>query len=114
VKLLSEYIDEGLEIIAEEKGGKKEWYIQGPMICAEKVNANGRIYKADTIATEVDRYIREVVKQNKAVGNSIMPPARTSITNEQVISSPNYIVSVIHGWAALNSSTHPWEGSPSP
>jgi hypothetical protein len=68
VKLLSEYIDEGLEVIAEEKGGKKEWFIKGPMICAEKVNANGRIYRADSIAKGVDRYIREVVNQNRAVG----------------------------------------------
>jgi hypothetical protein len=68
VKVLSEYIDEGLEVVAEERGGKKEWYIRGPMICAEKLNANGRIYRADSIAKEVDRYIREVVNQNKAVG----------------------------------------------
>ncbi len=68
-KLLTEYVDaDGLEVIEEGVGDKKSLYIVGPFIVAEQKNANGRIYRADVLAKEVDRYDREVIQKNKAVG----------------------------------------------
>ena len=55
MKLITETIEE-VKVITEEKGGVKSLYIQGPFLVAEKKNRNGRMYKTETLAKEVNRY----------------------------------------------------------
>jgi hypothetical protein len=67
MKLITETIEE-VKVITEEKGGVKSLYISGPFLVAEKKNRNGRMYRTETLAKEVDRYNEEYVKKNRAFG----------------------------------------------
>ncbi len=67
MKLISEEI-ESVEVITEEKNGKKTLYIQGPFLQAEIVNRNKRCYPLDTMVNEVKRYSDSFVNTGRALG----------------------------------------------
>ena len=67
MKLISEEI-ESVEIIAEEKNGKKNLYIQGPFLQAEVVNRNKRFYPLETMVNEVSRYNSTFTDKGRALG----------------------------------------------
>ena len=73
-KLLVEKPDSrNVEYVIEEKnlkGGDKKsrLYIVGEYMCAEKENKNHRVYCAQEMSNEVNRYNEEFVKQNRALG----------------------------------------------
>ena len=67
MKLISEEI-ESVEIIAEEKNGKKSLYIQGPFLQAEVVNRNKRFYPLETMVNEVSRYNSTFTDKGRALG----------------------------------------------
>jgi hypothetical protein len=67
MKLITETVEE-VKMITEEKNGVKTLYIQGPFLVAEMKNRNGRMYKTDTLAKEVNRYNEEYVTKNRAFG----------------------------------------------
>ena len=58
------------EYIVEENtdSKKKNLYIQGVFMEAEKENKNRRIYPIDEMHREVDRYLKEMVAQGRAMG----------------------------------------------
>ena len=58
------------EYIVEENtdSKKKNLYIQGVFMEAEKLNKNNRIYPIDEMHREVDRYLKEMVAQGRAMG----------------------------------------------
>ena len=67
MKLISEEI-ESVEIIAEEKNGKNNLYIQGPFLQAEVVNRNKRFYPLETMVNEVSRYNSTFTDKGRALG----------------------------------------------
>lgn len=73
-KLLVEAPDtHNVEYVIEEKnlkdGGKSErLYIVGEYMCAEKENKNHRVYCAQEMNREVQRYNENFVKKNRALG----------------------------------------------
>ena len=67
MKLISEEI-ESVDILTEEKDGKKTLYIQGPFLQAEVVNRNKRCYPIATMMKEVKRYSDEFVSKGRALG----------------------------------------------
>ena len=67
MKLIAEEI-ESVEIIAEEKNGKKSLYIQGPFLQAEVVNRNKRFYPLETMVNEVSRYNKSFTDKGRALG----------------------------------------------
>lgn len=67
MKLITESIEE-VKVLTEEQNGIKSLYIQGPFLVAETKNRNGRMYKTDTLAKEVNRYSEEYVSKNRAFG----------------------------------------------
>jgi hypothetical protein len=76
MKLITETIEE-VKLVTEEKDGVKTLYIQGPFLVAEMKNKNGRMYKADTLAKEVNRYNEEYVTKNRAFGELGHPDSPT-------------------------------------
>lgn len=58
------------EYIVEENtdNKKKNLYIQGVFMEAEKENKNRRIYPIEEMHREVDRYLKEMVSQGRAMG----------------------------------------------
>ena len=67
MKLITEQI-EPVEILTEERDGKKSTYIKGVFLQTEITNRNGRMYKYETMAREVSKYNEEFIKKGRALG----------------------------------------------
>lgn len=78
MKLISEYIDHGLEYIVEaNKAGEKKYAIEGIFAQAEGKNRNGRVYPRGIMESAVDKYITEQVRTGRAVGELNHPSGPT-------------------------------------
>jgi hypothetical protein len=68
MKLITELVEQ-VEYISEAKeSGEKEHYIHGIFLQADKKNRNGRIYEMTILEPEVNRYVTEIVRNNRAYG----------------------------------------------
>ena len=67
MKLITEQIDD-IEILREEKNGKKLLYIEGTFLQGNIKNRNGRMYPMETLAREVDKYSNTYIKSGRAMG----------------------------------------------
>lgn len=67
------------DIILNEATGekKKAYFVEGVFLQSQVKNRNGRIYPVDVMGTEVDRYVREMVERNRAVGELGHPDGPT-------------------------------------
>ena len=75
--LISEQISDEVQLITEEKNGKKEQYIEGVFLQAGIKNRNGPIYPIETMKKEVNRYIKEFVNKKRAYGELGHPEGPT-------------------------------------
>jgi len=67
--LITEQVDKLLtESIIDEATGKKDWFINGIFMQAEKQNRNGRIYPSRILEREVKRYDNEFIQTSRAIG----------------------------------------------
>jgi hypothetical protein len=76
MKLIREEV-EAVEVLYEEKNGKKHFYIQGPFLQGDVKNRNGRIYESNILAKEVKRYNESYVDKNRAMGELGHPDGPT-------------------------------------
>ena len=76
MKLITEEI-ESVEVITEEKNGKKTLYIQGPFLQTEQPNRNNRIYRMPVMEREVKRYTEQYVNKGRALGELGHPDGPT-------------------------------------
>lgn len=69
-KLLVEEPSFDLQYLIEEKNKNEPsiLYIQGPFLMSEQKNKNGRIYRLDEMVQEVNRYTKEMIKENRSLG----------------------------------------------
>lgn len=67
MKLIREDVNE-VKYLTEEKNGQKSLYIVGPMLVADEVNRNQRLYEKRIVAREVNRYNEEYISKNRAFG----------------------------------------------
>ena len=78
MKLIAEYVDQGIELITEAKeDGGKNYFIEGIFAQAEQKNRNGRIYPKMVMGRAVDKYVTEQVKKGRAVGELNHPDGPT-------------------------------------
>jgi hypothetical protein len=77
MKLIAEYVDNELEILTEEKNGKKSYAIEGIFMQAEAKNRNGRIYPKNVMESAVGKYNSEQVVPGRAVGELNHPEGPT-------------------------------------
>jgi hypothetical protein len=78
MKLITEYVENNLEVIAEAKnGGEKSYTIEGIFMQSNKKNRNGRIYEKKTMEKAVEKYVTEQVKTGRAVGELNHPEGPT-------------------------------------
>ena len=83
MKLITELFED-MEYITEAKeNGDKEHYIHGIFLQANRKNRNGRIYPLNIMENEVNRYMNEVVKNNRAYGE-LGHPAGPAINLDRV------------------------------
>jgi hypothetical protein len=78
MKLIREHIEEVKYITeADEKTGKKGYYIEGVFMQAETPNKNRRMYTFETLNREVEKYNDNYIKQNRAYGELGHPDTPT-------------------------------------
>lgn len=107
MKLIAE-LNESVKVITEEGvEGKKNLYIHGPFIQTEVKNRNGRMYRRESVAREVNRYNEEYVNKGRALGElghpdgpslnldrvshkivSLVPEGNDFIGKAQILSTP--------------------------
>jgi len=68
MKLICEHTEDVSGVIVESTSGKKNYYIEGIFMQSNVKNRNGRIYPRTVMEQEVNRYIKESVNTNRAVG----------------------------------------------
>src|SRR4051812_2210303 len=68
LKLITEYNEQVNRVITESANGGKDYFIEGPFLQGDLKNRNGRIYPINTLNRECMRYVKEMVQQNRAVG----------------------------------------------
>ena len=76
MKLITEQIED-VQILTEERDGKKLMYIEGDFLQSELKNRNGRVYPFEVLNREVERYTEEYVKPKRALGELGHPDGPT-------------------------------------
>jgi hypothetical protein len=76
MKLITEQI-ENVEILVEERNGKKSLYIEGVFLQGDITNRNGRKYPMETLRKEVDRYTKTFIESSRALGELGHPDGPT-------------------------------------
>ena len=76
MKLITETI-ENIEVLTEEKNGKKDYKIKGIFMQADIKHRNGRIYPVGTLAKEVKRYNEQFINKKRAFGELGHPDGPT-------------------------------------
>ena len=76
MKLITEQNND-IEVLTEEKDGKKSTYIKGVFLQTEITNRNGPMYKFDTMNREVSKYNEEFVNRGRALGELGHPEGPT-------------------------------------
>ncbi len=76
MKLITEQIED-VQVLTEERDGKKLLYIEGVFLQSELKNRNGRMYPFDVLNREVERYNEEYVKSKRALGELGHPDGPT-------------------------------------
>ena len=85
LKLIADIpITESLDYLIEEKNkdGPSVLYVKGPYMMAEGFNKNKRKYRLDEMIAEVDRFDKEMIKENRALGE-LEHPQSASINAER-------------------------------
>lgn len=125
MKLIKEEVL-SVQYITEEINGKKESFIEGIFMQAEKKNKNGRVYPNQVLSREVDRYNRDYVTKNRAFGElghpdsptinldrvshmitKLYPDGNNFIGKAKILDTPNgkIVKSLLDGGASLGVST---------
>ena len=76
MKLITEEIEQ-VEVIVENRNGKKNLFIEGVFLQGEIKNRNGRMYPMSTLAREVGRYNENFVQKGRALGELGHPDGPT-------------------------------------
>ena len=75
--LISEHQSDEVQLVTEEKNGKKETFIEGVFLQTNLKNRNGRVYPMEIMEKEVNRYNKEFIKKNRAYGELGHPDGPT-------------------------------------
>ena len=76
MKLITEEIEQ-VEVIVENRNGKKNLFIEGVFLQGEIKNRNGRMYPMQTPTREVGRYNENFVEKGRALGELGHPDGPT-------------------------------------
>ncbi len=77
MKLITEFVENDLQFITEDKDGKKQYAIEGIFMQADQKNRNGRVYPKAIMEKAVDKYVTEQVSKGRAVGELNHPEGPT-------------------------------------
>jgi len=77
MKLITESIESVKYLTEASENGKKKLYIEGTFLVGDTVNKNNRMYKMDTLRSEVNRYTEEFINSGRALGELGHPDTPT-------------------------------------
>ena len=78
MKLITELTDDVQYITEENKSnGKKDLFIEGIFLQGDIKNRNGRVYPGEVLEKEVNRYVKQYVNENRAMGELNHPSGPT-------------------------------------
>lgn len=78
MKLIRELFENvKVEILEESNKPGKNYFIEGIFLQSEIGNRNGRVYPHHVLKNEVDRYVKEAVSKNRALGELNHPDTPT-------------------------------------
>ena len=77
MKLIAEFNDQHLNVLTEEKNGKKKYIIEGIFAQADKKNRNGRVYPKPIMEKAINTYVENQVSKGRAVGELNHPEGPT-------------------------------------
>jgi len=77
MKLITEHNENVKHLITESADGKKQHFIEGVFMQAEKQNRNNRVYPKPVLEKAVADYVRESVATGRAVGELNHPDGPT-------------------------------------
>lgn len=77
MKLITELNEEVKFVTEATEAGKKEMFIEGVFMQAERENRNGRMYPLPILTREVTRYVNEYVNKGRAFGELGHPSGPT-------------------------------------
>ena len=84
MKLIVEHLEQELSYLTEaDKNGKKNVFIEGVFMQADKLNKNKRIYPKEVLQKATEKYVKEQVKTGRAVGE-LNHPEGPSINLDKV------------------------------
>ena len=83
MKLITELTEQVNYLSEAKESGGKDHFIEGIFLQADIKNRNGRVYPINVMENEVNRYVREVVKANRAYGE-LGHPSGPSINLDRV------------------------------
>lgn len=83
MKLITELTESVSAIHEARDDGKKSWFIEGVWLQSNIKNRNGRVYPRGILENQVERYNRDYVKDNRAVGE-LGHPDGPSINQDRV------------------------------
>ena len=66
MRLIAEEITT-VDFLAEEKDGKKSYFIEGVFLQAELKNRNNRMYPFKTLQNEVNKYSENYIQKGRAL-----------------------------------------------
>lgn len=76
MKLICE-VNEGIEVLTEDKNGQKHYFIEGTFLQGDIKNRNGRVYEFKMLKDKVENYRKEFVEQKRAFGELGHPDGPT-------------------------------------
>lgn len=76
MKLITEVCEQVKPLILEEAGAK-HYFVEGPFLQANIKNRNGRIYPLEILQREVNRYRKELIDEQRALGELGHPDSPT-------------------------------------
>jgi hypothetical protein len=83
MKLITSFLDNGIQYLTEGKGSSKNIFIEGVFMQCDVKNRNARIYPKNILKNAVEKYITEQVKTGRAVGE-LNHPEGPSINLDKV------------------------------
>jgi hypothetical protein len=115
-----------IQYIVESKGGTKTHFLTGIFAQAEQQNKNGRVYPLSILSREIERYNKDYIQKNRALGElghpdnpsinldrvshmitSLTPDGNNFVGKAKILDTPNgkIVKSLLDGGAQLGVST---------
>lgn len=77
-------LNESIETLVENTSSGKKYYIEGKFLSADVPNKNKRVYPKPVMEAAVDKYIKEYVNSNRALGELNHPSSGPSVNLDKV------------------------------